>query len=441
MLPNAKKWFDRWFKALEGLLLLYPICGLMIGGGQLVSKILLTVSDDYVMYFTGCIVMVVPFFFIPTLLKGSFAALGNLGAKISGLGRTLGTRGRNRLDNTIRGSNRFKTNQAEIARRGQERSANRTIRRLERKGGNLSDRQKRLLARSHETVDKLNREDNAARTILTEREFKNKTEPELQSAWNQAFDSGDTGRLDSLTNVMTSRYGTGAANWMAKTLASKEIANNSVMQNSMRALQDNMLHNSTFANNMKNKASDAYSMISSAGMVHNSNTGSNEFHNLEYFSTNNPISKDAKDWSTQSSDTLKRAIDKGALTPDMVQRLLGSTDPSIQSGIQSDQDKLDVLQASLQGASGLSDLDKNQIRDYANKYRNGLAQQAEAVRIETEQAKSDMIAAEQKYRDESLQALSDINQELRRHNSEQPQTPKRTDTDLNSDDVFMYGDG
>ena len=79
MLPNTKKWFDKWLKLFEALLLLFPMCGLMVGGGQLVSKILLSSSTDYIMYFIGCVAMVAPFFFIPSLLKSSMAGLGSIG--------------------------------------------------------------------------------------------------------------------------------------------------------------------------------------------------------------------------------------------------------------------------------------------------------------------------------------------------------------------------
>ena len=91
MLPNTKKYFDKWKKMFTGLLLLYPICGLVVGGGELTSKLLVRTSQDYLMYFVACIMMVAPFFLIPTLLKGSFAAMGNIGAKVSGLGKRVGS--------------------------------------------------------------------------------------------------------------------------------------------------------------------------------------------------------------------------------------------------------------------------------------------------------------------------------------------------------------
>lgn len=92
MLPNTKKFFDRWLKGMEGLLLVYPICGLLVGGGNYVSKLLLTSGFSgagFISAFTAMIAGIVPVFFIPTVLSNSFSALGNLGARISGLGQRL----------------------------------------------------------------------------------------------------------------------------------------------------------------------------------------------------------------------------------------------------------------------------------------------------------------------------------------------------------------
>ena len=91
ILPNMKKMYEKWLKLWEGMLLLYPICGLMVGGGNYVSKLLLATGlGDQGLFgaFTAMIVGVVPIFFIPTVLKGSFNAMGKLGGMMTGLGDT-----------------------------------------------------------------------------------------------------------------------------------------------------------------------------------------------------------------------------------------------------------------------------------------------------------------------------------------------------------------
>lgn len=93
LMPNSKKLFDKWLKAFEGLLLLYPICGLLVGGGNFVSKLLLSTGVGDTSFFlalTAMIVGIAPIFFIPTLLKGAFAAIGNIGNTLSNLGNRVG---------------------------------------------------------------------------------------------------------------------------------------------------------------------------------------------------------------------------------------------------------------------------------------------------------------------------------------------------------------
>ena len=160
-LPNTKKLFTKWFDAMKGMLLLYPLCGIIIGGGTLASKIILSASQDYVTYFIGAIMMVVPFFMVPSLLKSSFQALGGIGAKISGLGKSLRTKTQGRANKVHQNTagykarqgahqaefaNRVKFRQAEIGKR----RADRAIKRLENRktrlegkanGKNLSQRQ------------------------------------------------------------------------------------------------------------------------------------------------------------------------------------------------------------------------------------------------------------------------------------------------------------
>lgn len=94
MLPNTKKLFDRWLQMGKGLLLVYPIAGALVGGGNFVSKLLLSsgfATGGFFEALTAMIVGIIPIFFIPSVLKSSFAAMGNLGAKISGVGAKLGS--------------------------------------------------------------------------------------------------------------------------------------------------------------------------------------------------------------------------------------------------------------------------------------------------------------------------------------------------------------
>lgn len=110
MLPNTKRYFDKWKQIFQGLLLVYPICGLLVSGGNYVSRLLLSsgfAAEGIVKAITAMVVGIIPIFFIPTVLKGSFSALGNLGAKISG----FGNRFRGGTDKLIRNSTGYKNAQ------------------------------------------------------------------------------------------------------------------------------------------------------------------------------------------------------------------------------------------------------------------------------------------------------------------------------------------
>lgn len=109
-LPNTKKLFDKWWKFFEGLLLVYPICGLLVGGGNYVSKLLLTsgfAGGSFLQGLTAMIVGIVPIFFIPTVLKGSFAAMGKVGGMLTG----MGDRARKGATGRVRGSEAYKNAQ------------------------------------------------------------------------------------------------------------------------------------------------------------------------------------------------------------------------------------------------------------------------------------------------------------------------------------------
>lgn len=83
MLPNLKQQvFDRWFGLLKAMLLAYPLCGLVMGGCNLASAILMStgMEENFIFYFINMLLMVVPFFFMPSLIRKSMGALGGITA-------------------------------------------------------------------------------------------------------------------------------------------------------------------------------------------------------------------------------------------------------------------------------------------------------------------------------------------------------------------------
>ena len=448
ILPNTQNLFKKWWDLFKAALIIFPICGAMSGISYLLRSMRATGEIDFGIG-GGIIMIILPylvFFLLPTLLKNALSALGKVGGALTSMGQTIRNGGRaigQAGMKVAQNTETYKNWQNEAARNRQAQSSQRTIDRLEAikkqreaSGGQLNERETRQLARAHEVQRKLGSENAAARTILTEREYAGKSMEDLVSDWNDAFDAGDTERMNALTNVITSRHGPGGVNNIASKLAEKDIFvqnpngidadhpdgmafRNDAMKNSFNALQTNMMQNSSLANAMQNKASDIYQMISGSGYV------DGKRQNAVAHSANNGVATQTKDWATQSSATLKRAIDAGQLTAQDAQNLLTSTDPTIQSGLQSDKGKREVLQAAAAGyrsshngawdkdtIKGADGKDVQMARVYAENYQHNVNK--------AEQAELDVRAAEAERAREQANNIRDIRDMLGgRHKDQQ----------------------
>ena len=80
-LPNTEKLSKRWFDLLKALLVVYPICGALVGAGKLAGAVLASVPNNPGMKVAATLVQVLPFFLIPMLLKKSLSLMGNIGAR------------------------------------------------------------------------------------------------------------------------------------------------------------------------------------------------------------------------------------------------------------------------------------------------------------------------------------------------------------------------
>lgn len=94
LLPNTEDWFKKWYKAFVALLMVFPIISVVFGASTLASKILLGIAADTgggdtdtqnMLYVVALGVAAVPLFAVPALLKGSLAAAGSIGTKLSNL--------------------------------------------------------------------------------------------------------------------------------------------------------------------------------------------------------------------------------------------------------------------------------------------------------------------------------------------------------------------
>ncbi len=89
-LPNTKSVFSKWLNLFKGVLVVFPICSLLYGIGQIIKTVVLVTSSGAEAHWWIMIVAVMcpflPFLLAPALIKGSFAALGNLSSKLQNVG-------------------------------------------------------------------------------------------------------------------------------------------------------------------------------------------------------------------------------------------------------------------------------------------------------------------------------------------------------------------
>lgn len=93
-LPNTQNLFKKWLKLFGDMLLVYPICGLLMGAGNWISRLLLDANTNggFMYYLVATLIPVASFFFIPTILRSSVNGIAGLGNKIQGIGRHAGMR-------------------------------------------------------------------------------------------------------------------------------------------------------------------------------------------------------------------------------------------------------------------------------------------------------------------------------------------------------------
>lgn len=103
ILPNTKKYFDKMKDTFWKLLLVYPVCGVLIGGGDFVSRLLINAGGGSLNFLQLLVAMaagIAPLFFIPQLLTTALNAMGGLGTKLQGLGNAMKRGAQNTVGNS-----------------------------------------------------------------------------------------------------------------------------------------------------------------------------------------------------------------------------------------------------------------------------------------------------------------------------------------------------
>lgn len=95
LLPNTEQWFKKWWKMFSGLLMVFPVVGVLFGASKLAATVIEAIgagTDHIVMQILAMGVATVPLIMLPSLLKGSLNAAGSIGGKLSGLSTKANSR-------------------------------------------------------------------------------------------------------------------------------------------------------------------------------------------------------------------------------------------------------------------------------------------------------------------------------------------------------------
>lgn len=90
-LPNTEKWFRKWREVFTGMLLLFPIVGIIYGASLLSQDVISSVyvtsgSDTILRQIVTAAMMILPLYLVPIVLKKSLNSIGDIGGKLSGIG-------------------------------------------------------------------------------------------------------------------------------------------------------------------------------------------------------------------------------------------------------------------------------------------------------------------------------------------------------------------
>jgi hypothetical protein len=236
LLPNTEDMFKKWWKALTGILLVFPIIAVVFGASSLASKVLIEVGqsgadDDNLLVIIGAAVLAIPLFAVPTLLKGAMSASGTLGAKLSGLQNGANKMAGKNVKNSRLGAMKREFDRDRQIKRTQRWGGkgakydprafvNRGINRATGKFG------ERFQAAGAETQQKMLKEDVDRRISLMESNMTpESTIPDAQKALAVAIDKNDVVGARAATKILLGSGSKGKAK-LTETLDEKASAEN-----------------------------------------------------------------------------------------------------------------------------------------------------------------------------------------------------------------------
>ena len=109
-IPNTNGMFKKWFSLFKTLLILYPVFCFMVGGGFLVSTIIIKSSNEFYMKFIAGLLSIMPYFTVPSMTKNALKGFDGLAGGIANLRQRAGRAG-DSLNRRVMGSDLMRTQQ------------------------------------------------------------------------------------------------------------------------------------------------------------------------------------------------------------------------------------------------------------------------------------------------------------------------------------------
>lgn len=109
-IPNTNGMFKKWFSLFKTLLILYPVFCFMLGGGFLVSTIIIKSSNEFYMKFIAGLLSIMPYFTVPSMTKNALKGFDGLANGIATLQQKAGRAG-DSLNRRVMGSDLMRTQQ------------------------------------------------------------------------------------------------------------------------------------------------------------------------------------------------------------------------------------------------------------------------------------------------------------------------------------------
>ena len=99
LLPNTESLYQKWYKFLIGMLMMYPLAALVFGGAQFAGAVIIGNGENFWSLVTGLIIMALPLFSLPFLARQGGPMLSGLNGALTGMAQ----RARAPLNNWGRG--------------------------------------------------------------------------------------------------------------------------------------------------------------------------------------------------------------------------------------------------------------------------------------------------------------------------------------------------